>query len=300
MLPVIHVGFHKCGSTTLQGALFQRHPQIANLGEPDEDPGALEAVRGVWQSCHPDPRKRSDFDADRSQALWQDALARIAPGKVPVFSKETLTLAEFYSEPGDDRIATKLHSVVGAARIVIVVRHQIGLIESLYLFHAKGSRWEPAEQWLRSRSDGPLRLYRYHTVAESFVKRFGRENVAVLLFEDLKADAAEFARQLCQFIGVDSEQGAALIRGERRNKRVSRRYLIYSKLRKGLGMYVPLGRIVPGPVREAFNNFVTAGEDAKVRLPDAWVREMESYYRDDNCRLAQEWSLPLGKYGYPI
>ena len=299
MLPVLHVGFHKCGSTTLQGALFANHPQIANLGEPREDPTALEAISGIWKSCDANPRKRRDFDLDRSRGLWQQALAKIAPGKVPVFSKETLTLSDFYAEPGDDRIPKRLRSVVGPAKIIIVVRHQIRLVESLFLFHAKGFRYEAAEQWLSSRSDD-LRLYRYHVMVNSFVEHFGRENVAVFLFEELKADAAAFARQICKFIGVDAETGAALIRGERRNRRVSQRYLLYSKLRRGLGMYFQFGRMVPGPLRQAFNNFVMAGAEAKVQLPRNWVTKLEQSFRDDNRRLAQEWGLPLGKYDYPL
>ena len=299
MLPVLHVGFHKCGSTTLQGTLFSRHPQIANLGEPTEDPSAFEAIRGIWLSCDANHRKRTEFDLDRSRGLWQEALAKIAPGKVPVFSKESLTQSEYYTEPGDDRIPKRLRAVVGPAKIIVVVRHQIRLVESLYLYHSKGSRYEPAAQWLSSRSDD-LRLYRYDMMVNSFVEHFGRENVAVFLFEELKADAGAFARQVCNFIGVDAEQGAALIRGERRNRRVSQRYLLYSKLRKGLGMYLRFGRVVPGPLREAFNIFVMAGAEAKIQLPGSWVTNMEQYFRDDNRRLAQEWRLPLGKYDYPL
>ena len=300
MLPILHVGFHKSGSTTLQGALFARHPGIANLGEPNEDPVALQAVRGVWESCDRNPAKRVPFDAERSRRLWQEAMAKVAPGKVPVFSKETLTEHEFYGEPGDLRLPQKLYAVVGPARIVIMVRHQIRLIESLYLFRAKGAHYEPAERWLKARSDGPLRLYRYHTVAQSFAEVFGRENVSVFLLEDLKSDAPAFARRLCDTIGVDPEQGAALLREERRNMRISQRYLAYSQLRKRLGMYVPLGRLVPEPVRRGFNRFVRSGSEAKIELPASWVAEMEPYFRDDNRRLAQEWALPLEQYGYPL
>ena len=299
MLPVLHVGFHKCGSTTLQGAVFHRHPEVFNLGEPDEDANALRAMRDVWSSCHENPKKRTQFNPDRSRSLWQEALAKVPPGQVPVFSKETLTLSEFYAGPDDQRIPTRLHSVTGPARIVIVVRHQIRLIESLYLYQAKGARYEASETWLQSRGDA-LRLYRYYTVAASFAEVFGRENVGIFLFEEMKTDAAAFARHLCNFIGVDADQGAQLIKGERRNKRVSARFVAYSKLRKALGMNIPLGRMVPETLRLSFNNFVAGGSDARIRLPAAWASEMEHHFRDDNCRLAQEWDLPLEKYGYPL
>lgn len=63
------------------------------------------------------------------------------------FSKETLTLPDFYKSADDDPLAKALYSVIGTARIVIVGRHQIKMIESLYLYHAKGSPCEPVESW---------------------------------------------------------------------------------------------------------------------------------------------------------
>ena len=68
-VPVLHVGFHKCGSTTLQGALFARHPGIAYLGEPKENPRVLAAVSNVWKSCCVDSAKRKPFNPELSREL---------------------------------------------------------------------------------------------------------------------------------------------------------------------------------------------------------------------------------------
>lgn len=298
-LPVLHVGFHKCGSTTLQAALLNRHPQIDYLGEPREEPRSTEAIRVVRDSCYVEERKRTPFDLERSRALWQQALSDIAPDKVPVFSKESLTQPEFYETPDDRRLPDRLREVVGPARIVIVTRHQIRLIESLYLFQAKGVHAAPAPHWLEERRND-LRQYRFHTVAESFAAAFGRDNVAIFPFEDLQSDARAFARRICAFIEVDPEKGAELIAGERRNQRVSERYLAYSRLRKALGLYIPVGRLVPKAMRRRFNDFVAGGREARVELPAAFVAKMEDYFRDDNRRLSRDWGIPVEKYGYPV
>lgn len=298
-LPVLHVGFHKCGSTTVQSVLFDRHPGIGYLGEPREEPRATEAIRIVRDSCFLNERKRVPFDLERSRSLWRESLAEIAPGKIPVFSKESLTQPEFYQSPDDRRLPQRLRQVVGPARILIVTRHQIRLIESLYLFHAKGVHAEPAQQWLDARGDG-LGQYRFHTVAESFAAEFGRENVAVLPFEDLSADARGFARRVCEFVGVDPDVGASLIAGERRNRRVSNRYLMYSKWRKALGLYLPIGRLAPAAFRKSFNKFVAGGREARIELPAPWIAKMEDQFRDDNRRLARDWGIPVEKYGYPV
>lgn len=300
MQPVLHVGFHKSGSTTVQGALFARHPQIASLGEPNEDPIAFAAIRGVADSVHRSERKRVPFEPERCQALWQQAMAAVPEGKVPLFSKESLTQYEHYDTPADRRMAERLRMVVGPARIIIVVRHQIKLIESLYLFHSKGARYEAPEQWLRARNDGPLRMYSYHLMTQPFVENFGRENVAIIPFEQLKHDPAGFAARICNFIGVDAERGTELMQRERRNQRISNRYLLYSKLRKASGLYIRLGHLVPPSVRDVFNGFLMGGGEAKIKLPSDWVKETEHYYREDNRRLAAEWRLPLEQYGYPL
>lgn len=298
-LPVLHVGFHKCGSTTLQAALFGRHPQIDYLGEPREEPRSTEAIRLVRDSCYVEERKRIRFDPERSRALWQEALSDVAPGLVPVFSKESLTQPEFYAAPDDPNLPERLRAVVGPARIVIVTRHQIRLIESLYLFHAKGVHVEPAQQWLDARQE-EMHQYRFHTVAQSFVAAFGRDNVAIFPFEDMKTDAKSFARRICDFIGVDSQHGADLIAGERRNQRVSQRYLAYSKIRKAFGLYIPIGRMMPEAMRRSFNEFVAGGREARIELPATFVAKMEDYFRDDNRKLARDWGIPVEKYGYPV
>lgn len=299
IVPVIHVGFHKCGSTTLQADLLHRHPAIDYLGEPREEPRSTEAMRIVRDSCYVDPRKRVPFDRERSRALWQAALADVLPGRTPVFSKESLTQPEFYQSPGDRRLPQRLREVVGEVRILIVTRNQLKLIESLYLFQAKGMHVEPIEQWLDSRC-GEFSQYRFHTVAESFAAEFGRENVMMIAFEDLKADARSFARRVCDFIGVDSETGASLISGQHRNRRVSQRYLAYSKLRKSLGLYVPIGSLLPRSLRRRFNDFVMSGADARIELPQGWAAKMADEFRDDNRMLARDWGVPVEKYGYPI
>jgi len=271
------------------------------LGEPEEDPRALEAMRIVWDSCHFNPRRSAPFDVERGRQLWREALASVPPGKVPVFSKETLTMPEYYVSPDDGRVAARLFQLTGPARIVIMVRHQVRMIESLYLVQTKGPRYMAPSEWLASKRKGTaLLLYSYHAMAARFAEHFGRENVGVFALENLKSDVADFTRRLCSFIGIDAERALDLLRNERRNRRVSQRYLIYSKLRKRMGLYMPIGAMLPRAVREAFNSFVRGGSEASFELPPRLRAEVESLYREDNRRLAEEWQLPLKQYGYPL
>ena len=173
------------------------------------------------------------------------------------------------------------------------------MIESLYLYHAKGSRYERLEHWLQS-NDSAFKLFNFNTVAGTYANIFGKENVALFLLEELQADPGDFARRLCGFIGVDPERGATLISGERRNVRVSEKYYKYAKLRKQLGLNVPIGRFAPQFIRELFKKAIMSGRTAKIELPPAWAERLEDRYRSDNRRLADEWNLPLERFGYPL
>jgi hypothetical protein len=299
LLPVIHIGFPKTGTTTLQKALFARHSQIANLGEPVENEQALQAVRAAWASCDRNPRKHRMLDTDKARELWREALSQCPAGSVPVFSKETLTLPDFYEGPSDDRMPRALRSVVGDARIMIVIRQQIRMIESLYLFQAKGSRYQKPAIWIEEQAD-KLGLLDFHTLSKSYAQVFGKANVGVFLFEHLQTNPAEFARAIARFVGVDEMQAVDLISGERHNTRVSQRYFLYSKVRKKLGLYMPFGKLIPLRAKNAFNSFMSGGKRAQFELPGVLVQKLEAGYRASNSLLLREWDLPLSEFRYPL
>lgn len=300
-LPILHVGFPKCGSTTLQMGLFARHPQVASLGEPHEDPDATTAMHNAMWSCHQDAALRKQFDLNVNRVLWMQAIGKTAPQKTIVFSKETLTHSEFYSAPGDSSLPEKLYALVGPARIVIMARHQIKLIESLYITRTKGPRsYQTPEQWCQSHMGPALHIFRFHAMAQAYATVFGRENVAVYLLEELGANTAEFSQQLCRFAGIDPIQGADLLSDNRWNVRTSARRLAYARLRQQIRSPIPFRTFFPKAMRKAFFKYLEQGKPARVALPSRWRDEMQLYYRDDNRQLAADWNLPLDKYCYPM
>ena len=70
---IVHVGFHKTGTTTLQKDYFSKHPDICYLGSPSDD-----VLRKIIES---DIRlmDRMNYDEDKVKALIESEIAKIAP-----------------------------------------------------------------------------------------------------------------------------------------------------------------------------------------------------------------------------
>jgi hypothetical protein len=299
LLPVLHIGFNKAGSTTLQKVLFAQHPGVAGFNK-NTHPNVHEAMFSAMRSCHRDSDKCLPFDLEHSRALWGKALDSVEPGKIPVYSRESLTRFNWYRQQGDGRLPARLYDLVGPARIVIMARNQLRILESLYITRTKGHKYEDPDEWFEARLGAEIHKFRYYAMAKSYADVFGRENVGVFLLEDMKNDVDKFAQSLCGFIGIDASHGAALLRGQRRNVRTSQRTHIYSKLRKRIGPNIRLSQYVPAFVLDTFSGLLNTGSRARFELPPRWAAEAGSHYRDDNRLLAADWQLPLKKYGYPI
>jgi hypothetical protein len=59
----------------------------------------------------------------------------------------------------------------------------------------------------------------YAETIKMYVEQFGRENVCVLVFEDLLQDEIAFHQQLCDFMGIDSTEALSLVEGHVDNSR---------------------------------------------------------------------------------
>lgn len=303
ILPVFHIGANKAGSTTLQQALFARHPQVHSLGKPEPVADAQEAIAALLAACDrqdPSARMPDPPQIKQTRTQWGRARDATAAGCVPVFSREELIRYRYYGDPDPLRLPRMIADMAGPVRVVIVTRHQLKLIESLYIHKTNMSSMAAPDEWIARDPDQFAYGYRFHNIADAWAQVVGQENVGVFMFEDMVKDSAGFAQRLCAFIGIDGDIGAQLLTGRHENVRKSRRTQAYAKLRAGLGPGVALGRLLPTGIRRAWHNYLDAGPRARANLPIEWVRRMEDCYREDNRLLAQRFGLDLRKHDYPM
>jgi hypothetical protein len=302
-LPVsgLHVGFHKCASTTVQKALFDRHPGIMRFGKNKGDERGFqifEDLKDALHSGHPAPGR---YDGARARALWLE-LAETArrSGQVPLYSGEALTRFRYYTGPGDRRMPQALKALVGEARVIIIIRRQTDLLESLYHASMKPPDFEPFADWLAADRGTTPHMYKYSEIADGFVAAFGKDNVGVFLFEDLARDPPDFGRRIASFLGVDPEKGAELMTGRQENARPRQMLIRYSKLRQRLLPGVSFGKLLPEAGRKWVYRLLNRGGKPAGAIPADLRARLEDYYREDNRRLKALYGLAIERYGYPL
>ena len=145
--------------------------------------------------------------------------------------------------------------------------------------------------FIRSQSawrDELLNLGCYHEHLTRFGHLFRREQMLVLLFDDLKADAARFVEQVYRFIRVDPSFKPNLeVRNPTRQPRFWGAYRLLSSLwaiiRERVGVYMANQTQV---VRRAVKRLITK-EQARTPMATDDRAYLAEYYREPNKQLAQ-------------
>jgi hypothetical protein len=199
---VVHIGFHKTATTWLQHEVFPHHPHLRSYveGHPWDDP--------FLRCIVADSDRR--YDPVRARAEYEAGLARLgelAPDDVIVISAERLSGHAASGGYDTVRIARRLHETLPEARILMVVRSQIDMIESEYRqLVGEGHRGRLASLWTSGawkRVQFDLEHYEYDALVREYHRLYGAEHVAVFTYELLAADREGFLDRLADFFGVD-------------------------------------------------------------------------------------------------
>jgi hypothetical protein len=303
---VLHVGFQKTATTTLQDCVFSRHSGVVNLGKPDFDGDqAWRGALGHLISARPDKYRR-----EWCHGILRDKIDKAArAGKVAVLSHEGLT--NIYQNP-PDLLARRLRDAFGDATVLLTVREQLAFIQSLYLHYvAYGvfdgtakpfSRWLDSDEALDARS--AIRHADFSRTIEEYIRLFGRDHVRVLPFELFLRDRVDFSRRLSDTLGLEhSETHRLVAEATNRKERTSVRVYRFAVLN---AMLVPrwarawCERAVPPPIKRRVEEWLREGRRVSLPYPGPKANELRDKYRAGNRRLDEQFDLRLADYGYPL
>lgn len=103
----------------------------------------------------------------------------------------------------DSETIDRMAATIPDARLIAILRDPVDRIYSHYWMDKTQGRGEPTfEKYLDERSV-PFDCGRYAEKLENVCRRYPREQLLVLFYEDLRAHPHDVYRRACRFIGVD-------------------------------------------------------------------------------------------------
>jgi len=205
---LLHVGYHKTGSSWLQRELFgMRRAWDSGSAHPRmRQPGAFVAPWSqsdmtrqlVWD--HP-----LSFDPERAREFFSAGIEQaIRASRIPVISHERLSGLPQIGGCDSKEMADRLVSVFPSARILIVIREQASMLVSLWKGYVQRGGIRSLERFVAQQaSPGNLgylgRHLEYHHMIAYYQRLFGEESVLVLPFEFLAREPASFVAKLAGF-----------------------------------------------------------------------------------------------------
>lgn len=304
----LHIGYVKTASTTLQRSVFKNHSQIFYLGKPyiesfleNEFFGNLLMTDSTRFDPSPLKERINEYRFDQKD-------------KTILLSEEDV-LSFFTRDKG--LLAKRLYASFYPCRIIITIRNQIELVRSyfrhvgeLYPF-LKNPHQITFPAWMNLQYYGK-RVHHFNTsflaslyyfdIINYFINVFGRENIKVLLYEDLKYAPEQFLQELSHFLSIEEEETLDLANSQPAYNVATRKLSLYRKLRSFLFPQTTFRTILPyGRQLEALKrNFLSKGRPSKEEIPQSWFEKICHLYQESNTKLADKLQLPLEKYNYPM
>lgn len=224
--------------------------------------------------------------------------------------------SEEFSNNVTDRglIAERLSRLFPDAKILIIIRNQMGALESMYSFlvpqmgkNINLSYGRPSvasfEEWIKEQEAFFCRSYiltlKYYEFISKYWSLFGKENVTIGLFEDLVESPESFFGRVAGFLDVEALELPKADAVPRRNQRPTGRELGYYKLIGRFPKFAP-SNYVPQAVAALGRKFLKSdfgnwrGQYCPVEVKDRLI----CIYREGNEKLSEELGIDLSERGY--
>lgn len=311
---VLHVGLPKTGTTTLQMSLYAKHPDVYYLGKQKgtgidracTSQTALEALTTLlWN--HREPVNK--IAGEKLLALVRE---RDPKPKVVVESWEGL------SERVPSHVAESIKrciSVFGNCRMMICLRNPIHKLESQYLQQLRGNflhmnrNWVhdgyfiDFDTWLQQTLESPTRKhpFSYCELIRQAAEILGNANVGVFVFEELCKNPERFTVSVCEFLGIDSQQGVELMKQQHLHPRMTEAQVEFLRRLEGSAWRQWWMKFTKERMRNrTFEKLSDIGPPAKAVMSDTWKQKISQSTCEGHRWLMDTFGLDLEGYGYPV
>ncbi len=299
---IIHVGYPKSASTTLQKHLFCKHPDINYLGAYPTANIGVDTAEAAASDCeylrNADLRRfyhdlinmdSLEFTQGDTADLFKRSIRPLlSPQKLNVFSHEALT--NTYSADRGVK-ARRLKRFFPNAKIIVIIRNQADFLRSQYIDHpfdpvCRGSgKPFPLGKWLRKVFKNTEKIKLAHSLHYAYTIQFyaglfSPDHIGVFSVETLKDTPQRFCDRLSSFMGVESRTTYRLLLNRRENTAVSPFYNCIRSWERRLGF--PFLRYLTKVVPEDMLKKMGWG---KTKIPAVWRDWINTYYAESNRSL---------------
>lgn len=288
----IHPGFMKTATSSLQQLVFAHHPEIQYLGLPERNTEIRWAIKHI---CYADSIV---YEEGKVSDIFDSAIQELNLQQPVLLSHEILT-----SHESKDKglVARRLKSLFPDAKIFFTLRRQEEVLGSFYLQklpkYMRVNSFVPFDRWLKEESklpyDSILDDLNYFQTVNYYAKLFGKEGIRLFLYEDLRKDSKNFARQMAEYLGVDSIIFQRLTQSGLKNPTISQEYVDFWNR---WSPYLP-HKLAWKLCKRVVNK---EGVPAKIDIGDYGRNTVYKMSAEGNRCLSKEFHVSLEDNGYTL
>lgn len=300
MQPLLHIGYHKTGSSFLQQHVFP-NPGFSLVAKQ-------RALTSTFVKAEP---FRFDVHAAR-ETLRPGIEEAMENGLMPVLSAERLAGNPHSGGHDSEQIANRLAATFPETRVLVVIREQTDMLVSAYKQYVNRGGPGTLKQYAKRPSETarvPLfdpRFFEYHRLVGRYQDLFGARNVLVLPYELLKDAPRSFLKRISDFAGVP----VASSKDEPVNPSLSALCLSLKRYANRWIVRDDLNPAAPFELAGANRILLKLCYEADARLPSQVREKRERHlfalaeelgrgrYAESNAATNELTGLDLSKFGY--
>ena len=302
---ILHIGFHKTATTTLQQQFF---PACEGINLLTTQNTVLKKFIALVTKTDP-----AYFNSSKAYSLIADCLSDDMPN---IISNESLSSLPYSGaiEAGLDHRTPILHNlkrVFPEAKVILIIRRQDGFAKSLYRQYLKSGGTKSIKRFYGMESvDKPaivgINRFLYKKYIDAVFDAFP-SNVLLMPFEKFVNDQQGFLKEITDFIGIDMPD----VELKRENAAVLSPFMLELTRYMNFGfrsLLNPAG-MIPGFMinkhgrkrRQSPVQYMHDHWPAKRKIVgpnDVIAQRILQQVREENRQLDGVYSLNLAQYGY--
>lgn len=276
----IVAGTKKAATTSLYEYLGQ-HPQIYMSRIKETKYFAYEPHNPAHVKS--DRQKYPIRTLDAYQELFVDVTDEIAIGEAsPLYISSLSALQQIYQ-------------AIPQVKLIFSLRNPVDRVYSAYIMRVRAGYESRSVEQAMAEDAEAFRERTYHKLLIPWYEHFPREQIKVVLFEDIKRDAVQVMQELYDFLGVDASFAPDVSRHHQIGglpKNQSRQNIVnYLRRYRFLRFYLPKG------LRMHFTEFARANLEKAPPLPDDIRQELAALFSEDIPALEEMIGRDLSVWG---